>query len=109
MECYLTGSVDFPEDFYHGLFDWRLISTGGSNIERVTLSGKDIALRCSDDTHTESQASWVPSIRVNRLDSVIEQLRVSEESIVSSGGSGPNGDSSALVCDPNGALCYLID
>lgn len=109
VECYLTGSVDFPEDFYHGLFDWRLISTGGSNIERVTLSGKDIALRCSDDTHTESQASWVPSIRVNRLDSVIEKLRVSEESIVSSGGSGPNGDSSALVCDPNGALCYLID
>ncbi|GGX49613.1 glyoxalase [Tateyamaria omphalii] len=70
VESYLADADVFPQRFYAGVFDWSLRAgdrptSGGVSI--LTRSGKSVACHRSGLRQSDSDAMWVPSIKVADL------------------------------------------
>ena len=109
-ERYVAQSRELPANFYHALFAWSILRSDERELDTqsIMLAGEQIGLCVMIELHPNTQAMWVPGIRVERLSKALEQVEALRGSVISSERVGSNEDNLALVSDPNGARSYLI-
>lgn len=109
-ERYVTQSKEFPIRFYQELFAWSILRSNERDIDTqsIMLERSQIGSRVMIELHSDIQAMWLPSVRVERLCRALQQVESLRGSIIRSDRVGSNGNYGALVSDPNGTLSYLV-
>ncbi|MEL6964940.1 MAG: VOC family protein [Pseudomonadota bacterium] len=109
-ERYITQSKEFPARFYKELFAWSVLRSNKRGIETqsIILADAQIGSCVTIELHSDTQALWVPGIRVKCLSRALQKVESLRGSIISSDRFGSNEDYGATVSDPNGAHSYLV-
>ncbi|WP_299769168.1 VOC family protein [uncultured Tateyamaria sp.] len=109
-EIYLTGTSEFPTQFYSEVFGWSVSpphdpQRGGAVIS--SLSGQAVAHHLPGLLQTGVQASWVPCINVVNTANALRAAKALDASQLSKSIFESMGECRCLIRDPDGALFCL--
>lgn len=110
-EHWIGRSDMFPDAFYRTLFDWTILpSDRAKGTQTVfTLSGTEATACAAGELAPKIDNQWIPGIRVQRLSEALKTVQLLQGAVIGNSALIGKQDGTALVRDPNGALCYLVE
>ncbi len=111
QETYLSGSHEFPDQFYSELFDWAYLKQNGNptGFMRHRPTQQTVAVHIPTETLRNCNAIWAPALRVGNPDNARAAAEPLGACLVSRGPVQAPEEAYTVLKDPNGVFFALID